>query len=180
VHIKPPVLDPAVSVDVEGLDGELAAAGLVLVLRLALIVGQQPRLQHEVTHVDEGAADLAAPVADHPPLVHHPRGRRHILLLLFRSLPLLLSCTSQHQEAIDLILQPLSQPMLPLMKASSQGTSGGLLVDSSFPRPRSSEAGRGHGRDATRPHDDRLSTSMRGCWVGLGRVTPVDCRGLLS
>lgn len=75
VHLEAPVLDPAVAVDVERLDGELGR----LVLRLALEVGQQPGLQHEVAHVDEGAPDLAAAVSDHPPLVDHcRRGRRHL------------------------------------------------------------------------------------------------------
>ena len=72
VHLEAPVLDPAVAVDEEGLDGELGH----LVLRLALEVGQQPGLQHEVAHVDEGAPDLAAAVPDHPPLVDHRRRRR--------------------------------------------------------------------------------------------------------
>lgn len=77
VHLEPPVLDPAVAVDGEGLDGELPPDLVGLVLRLALVVGQHPRLQHEVAGVDEGPADLAPTVTDHPPLVHHRRGRRH-------------------------------------------------------------------------------------------------------
>jgi hypothetical protein len=72
VHLEAPVLDPAVAVDAEGLYGELGH----LVLRLALEVGQQPGLQHEVAHVDEGPPDLAAAVPDHPPLVDHGRRRR--------------------------------------------------------------------------------------------------------
>jgi len=79
VHLEPPVLDPAVAIDGEGLDGELSPDLVGLVLRLALVVGQHPWLEHEVAGVDEGAADLAPTVTDHPPLVHHRggRGRRH-------------------------------------------------------------------------------------------------------
>lgn len=75
VHLEPPVLDSAVAIDGEGLDGELPPDLVSLVLRLALVVGQHPRLQHEVAGVDEGPADLAPTVTDHPPLVHHRRGR---------------------------------------------------------------------------------------------------------
>lgn len=92
VHLEPPVLDPAVAIDGEGLDGELSPDLVGLVLRLALVVGQHPWLQHEVAGVDEGAADFAPTVTDHPPLVHHRggRGRRHHPPSL-RSLPLLSS-----------------------------------------------------------------------------------------
>lgn len=50
VHLEAPVLDPAVTVDVEGLNAEPGH----LVLGFALVVGQQLGLQHEVAHVDEG------------------------------------------------------------------------------------------------------------------------------
>lgn len=72
VHLEAPVLDPAVAIDVEGLDGELGH----LVLGLALEIRQQPGLQHKVAHVDKGAADLAAAMPDHPPLIDHGRRRR--------------------------------------------------------------------------------------------------------
>lgn len=49
VHLEAPVLNPAVAIDVKGLNGELGH----LVLGLAFVVGQQPGLQHEVAHVDE-------------------------------------------------------------------------------------------------------------------------------
>jgi len=39
VHLEPPVLDPAVAIDGEGLDGELSPDLVGLVLRLALVVG---------------------------------------------------------------------------------------------------------------------------------------------
>lgn len=72
VHLEAPVLDPAVTIDVEGLDGELGH----LVLGLTLEIREKAGLQHKVAHVDEGAADLAATVPDHPPLIDHGRRRR--------------------------------------------------------------------------------------------------------
>ena len=106
VHLEAPVLDPAVAVDGEGLDGELPPDLVGLVLRLALVVGQHPRLQHEVAGVDEGPADLAPTVTDHPPLVHHRRGRRHPAPPS-DPFPLLSSVAQgQHQAGIDSIHQP--------------------------------------------------------------------------
>lgn len=144
VHLEPPVLDPAVAVDVEGLDGELAAAaaaaaaGLILVLRLALVVGQQPRLQHEVAHVDEGPPDLTPPVADHPPLVHHPRGRRRHrprpaqIPLLF----LMLNLVQPHRTASR--GDRFDPPAIVTAEAAADEAElgcGQLLVASSLPPP---------------------------------------------
>ncbi len=45
----------------------------LLIRRLALVVSQHQGFQHEVTLVEEGAADLASTVPDHPSLLHRPR-----------------------------------------------------------------------------------------------------------
>ncbi len=72
----------------------------LLIRRLALVVSQHQGFQHEVTLVEEGAADLASTVPDHPSLLHRPRHPSssfsafyppshpvHLLLLLLQLLP---------------------------------------------------------------------------------------------
>uniref|UniRef100_A0A0A9HER2 Uncharacterized protein n=1 Tax=Arundo donax TaxID=35708 RepID=A0A0A9HER2_ARUDO len=69
VNREAPVLDPAIAVDLDGVDGGHAP-------QLVLVVGQHLALQNEVAHVDEGPPDHAPPAPHHPPLVYHSR-RRH-------------------------------------------------------------------------------------------------------
>jgi len=42
VHLEPPVLDPAIAIDGEGLDGSFPPDLVGLVLRLVLVIGQHP------------------------------------------------------------------------------------------------------------------------------------------
>lgn len=189
VHLEPPVLDPAVAIDGEGLDGELPPDLVGLVLRLALVVGQHPWLQHEVSGVDEGAADLAPTVTDHPPLVHHRggRGRRHHPPPSDPSLPLLSSKNTASGDdrfdppnaakaaAAELLSSPgFSAPL------SSWEQCGLLLVVCSVGlgeieiegRMDAVQQKRGHGRNAA-------SASQRCCWAGLLRsVTTHKSPGL--
>lgn len=124
VHLEPPVLDPAVAIDVKGLDGELSPDLVGLVLRLALVVGQHPWLQHEVAGVDEGPTDLAPTVTDHPPLVYHRRGRgrRHHPPPSDPSLSSV--AKTQHQTTTDSIHQTQLQQLLlsssPLLDSSRE------------------------------------------------------------
>jgi hypothetical protein len=56
VHAEAPVLDPAVAIDVEGVDGGLGHLVLKLTLEVrTTAAGRVSRLHHEVAPVDEGA-----------------------------------------------------------------------------------------------------------------------------
>lgn len=48
----------------------------LIILRFPLVICKQPRLQHEVPHVDERSPDLTAAIPHHPPFVNHLRRHR--------------------------------------------------------------------------------------------------------
>ena len=45
-------------------------------LRLPLVVGEKPRLEHEIPHVNKGSADLSPAITHHPTFVHNFRRHR--------------------------------------------------------------------------------------------------------